>query len=206
MKALLLLISARLAFGFSTEDIQLRQLVEKSQQQLESIRELLKVSQQDAKTQEAAKKSLEKLSAGIDQSIGAFQGTKAYDQALLQLQAEDLKEQTKRGGAKPGPEKERYLKFQTQTLQANADSLEQVKKLEDSLKTAGQGFIPKLQSQAQLGNWQTSARISAQLGELLSAIHGLRQDIKGTNILDTLVEGADAQNQKQREAETNAKR
>lgn len=209
MKALALFtcfICAPLAFALSTEDIQLRQLVEKSEQQLQSIRELLKVSRQDAETQEAAKKSLEKLSAGIDQSIGAFQGTKAYEQALLQLQAEELKEQAKRSGTRAEPEKKRFLEFQNQTLQANSDTLAQVKKLEDSLRTAGQGFIPKIQSQAQLGNWQASARISAQLGELLSAVHGLRQDLAGTNTLGVFVNSADAQNQKQREAESHAKR
>jgi hypothetical protein len=52
-------------------------------------------------------------------------------------------------------------------------------RLAEALTKADPGFVPKLQTQAELGQWQTNVRISAKLTELLSSIQGLRRDLRG---------------------------
>ena len=188
----------------STDSFQLQQLVNTSKQQLKSAKELLDYGKRDAEYLEKSSRVLEKLSAGIDRSIEKYQGTAIYEKALLKLQSEDLGNQK---AGKPALDieksKQHFESFQSESIKANLSDLTDQQKLSESLRTAEQGFVPKIQTQTQLGNWQASTRVSSQLTELLSAIHGLREDLSAKNQnpsgLAELVQGAEVQNQKQRE-------
>src|SRR4051812_23011094 len=80
---------------FSSESLQLQQLIEKSEQHLQSIREILQYSKRDSNSLDRAARILEKLSAGIDQEIEPFKGTQVYDEALLRAQSENGKPREK---------------------------------------------------------------------------------------------------------------
>lgn len=198
--------SAQSPLQISTEGMQLEQLIEQSQAQLKEISELVAYSKKDVASLETASQSLEKLSSGIGASIEKYQGTKAYEKALLQLQTETQEENQKQHDSEVEPrskDSERLLKFQDQSVKANLADLEAQQKLEGALNTAGQGFIPKIQTQAQLGTWQASTRVSTQLSQLLANVDGLRTELKAqsgaANGLSSLVKGAELQNERGRE-------
>lgn len=188
----------------STESLQLQQLVNTSKQQLKSVKELLDYGKQDTEYLEKSSRVLDKMSSGVDRSIEKYQGTAVYEKALLKLQSEDLDNQrTVKPALDLEKSKQHFSSFQSESIKANLSDLSDQQKLSEVLRTAEQGFIPKIQTQTQLGNWQASTRVSSQLTELLSAIQGLREDLRGKNQnpggLAELVEGAELQNQKQRE-------
>lgn len=203
----LFLVFAASAFSqmpISTEAYQLQQLVEVSKQQLKSAKEMLEYGKQDADALERSTRALQKLSAGIDESIEKYQGTAAYEQALLALQAEDAAKKDFNPGALDSKKSDaRFNTFQSQTVKASQADLIEQQKLSEALRTAEQGFVTKLHAQSQIGNWQTNTRVSSQLTELISAIHGLRQDLaeknQGRTILEEILMGAEIQNKKQRE-------
>jgi hypothetical protein len=180
----------------SVESLQMQRLITTAEAQLKSIRELLKASNQDAKSLDAASHSLEKLTAGLEKSVAQFQGTKEYQDALLQLQSD--------AGSKLKPD-ERQERFQKESVRANLVDLDEVKKLSSALKTAEPGFVPKIAAEAQLGAWQSNARISAQLTEVVSELRTLQSQLgggKGTELsgLAALIRGSEMQNEKQKEA------
>jgi hypothetical protein len=189
-----------------SESLQLQRLIEQSEQQLRAVSELIHYSKEDAAALDKASKILEKLSSGINESIEKYQGTDVYGKALLQMQSEALKEDAAKSAssrAPRDPDPERLKKFQNKSLEANLLDLNEQKKLEGALRTAPQGFIPKLQTQAQIGTWQANTRVSIQLSELLGTIDELRTELKKrdqtTDSLTTIVQGSDLQNQRQRE-------
>lgn len=192
---------------------QLQQLVNHSAAQLKATREMLEFSKQDSASMADASRMLQSLALGIGRSIQPYQGTKTYEQALLKLQAEDAGSGSEPEKNSPEAKKrraERISNFQAQNLSANRADLENQNKLETALRTAEPGFVPKIQAQAQLGAWQTNTRLSAQLAELLAAIHGLRADLNGKESrmgsFEAILKGSELQNQKQRDVSTHGLR
>jgi hypothetical protein len=196
------------AQGVSLESLQLQQLIDKSEQQIRTAKELLNYSKQDTASLEKAAAILEKLSAGIDKSIKKYQGTKAYEKALLEIQSKDDFERPQYDARRPDAKDphskafDNFIKFQHQSVSANLSDLSNQEKLEQALQSAEQGFVPKIQTQAQLGSWQANTRISAQLAELLSTLHALREDLlakdQNSSGMAALLSGSEIQNQKQR--------
>lgn len=186
----------------STNSYQLQQLVNTSKQQLKSAKELLEYGKRDSDYLERSSRVLDKLSAGVERSIEKYQGTAIYEKALLKLQSDDLGHQKQ---AKPTLEnsQQRFETFQAESVKANLSDLTDQQKLSEALRASEPGFVPKIQTQTQLGNWQANTRVSSQLTELLSAVRGLREDLNAkennTSGLAELLEGAEIQNQKQRE-------
>ncbi|MBX3023010.1 MAG: hypothetical protein KF799_15145 [Bdellovibrionales bacterium] len=196
-----------LAQPISTETWQLQQLIDKSEQQVRSARELIKYSQRDSQALEKAARLLQEMSNGIDKSIEGYKGTRVYEQALLQMQAQDQSAPSEKDRAKII---ERVSRFRAQSLKANQSDLQAQEKLEQALQTAAPGFIPKLQAQAQLGHWQTTTRLSVQLAEFISTMQntcdpqgGKDGSMKG---LAALLAGSEVQNRKQRESSSNGLR
>lgn len=206
-----------------TESFQLQQLINKSEQQLQSLKAILNYEKQDAASLEKASKILEKLSNGIDKSIEKYHGTEIYEKALLQLQSKDdfkktysdskqVKDQvlnSKNAAVQSSVngDFEDLVQFQKDSVRANQSDLSNQRQLQEALQSAQSGFVPKIQAQAQLGNWQASTRLSAQLTELLAAIHAMREELRvmrlnedHTNPLGVLIKGAEVQNEKLREA------
>ncbi len=178
----------------SAESFQLQKLINVSEQQLKSAKELLDANKRDAESLDKAARVLEQLSSGINRSIQEYQGTEVYNQALLKLQTDSLGKQI--------PEKGRLERFQKESVAANLADLEAQQKLAEGLRSAEHGFVPKLQTQAQIGNWRASTRVSAQLTELLTAVQGLKEGGSAkepTSGLATLLQGSEILNQKQRE-------
>ena len=207
----LLTMTAPAAFALmpiSTDSVQLQQLVNTSKQQLKTAREQLQYGKRDADYLEKSSRNLEQLSAGIDRSIEKYQGTAVFEKALLKLQSEGLDHQ---GSDKTSSENEKskqhFESFQSESVKANLSDLTDQQKLAEALRSAEQGFIPKIQTQTQLGNWQASTRVSSQLTELLTAIHSLSADVRANNLnsggLAELMQGAEIQNQKQQRGVTN---
>ncbi len=186
-----------------SETLQLQKLIAVSEQQLKAVGELLAHSQRDSASLEKASKILGELASGINQSIEKYQGSKAYEMALLQFQLEGLEEKSsdlEQATQKQSKKSERFMKFQNESVQANLSDLDQQKKLEAALRSTDPGFIPKLQTQAQIGSWQASTRVSTQISELLAIIEDLRSEIRSTNhgAFATIVQGSELQNDRQR--------
>ena len=176
--------------------MQLQKLIENSERQLKVVKELLETGKRDADTLDQASKILEKMSAGLGQSISQFQGTPIYEQALLKLQQENKQKLT------PAAAGARFDEFQKQARDANLSDLKQQQEISKALQTAGPAFVPKLQAQVQLGSWRSNVRLSAQVTELLASIQELRNETRSsfsTGVLSELVKGSEAQNAKLRE-------
>jgi hypothetical protein len=201
---------AQVSVPLSAQSWQLEQLIRQSQDQLQAVQEILKYSKHDTESLERAAKILDRLSQGIDQSIEKYQGTPIYEKALLQMQAEAAKQKEAPTPESPEKTNERFARFQSESLKANLADLDNQRKLGEALKTAGPGFVPKIQSEAQLGSWRAGTRVSAQLAELLTATHDLHEDLRAKNqrpsVLTEFLKSVEAQNQKQREVMANEPR
>lgn len=202
----------------STQNLQLQQLIEKSEQQIKELKDILSYKKQDAASLENASKILEKMSAGIDKSIEKYKGTEIFDKALLDLQSKDdfkktyaeskeirdlVHDPTMRASQKNFDDS---VKFQKESVRANQSDIVDQKQLQQDLKSAQPGFVPKLQAQAELGNWRASTRMSAQMTELLASIHTMREELRAlrlkeekSDVLNMLITGSEIQNQKLRE-------
>lgn len=189
---------------------QMERLIRSSEKQLEAARELIQHAQQDTANQQRALSLLEQMSKGIEQQIKPLQGSPMYDQALLKLQ-EDPAGSLHAASAPPSGEseeqarkRENFTQFQAQSHRADLEDLANRDKLAEALIKAQPGFVPKLQTQAELGQWETNVRISAKLTELLGAIQGLRHDLRGQRNNDTpegfglFLSGANEQSKKLR--------
>jgi hypothetical protein len=208
LKVIIYLIGALVALPvsaqvpLSAQAWQLEQLIQQSQEQLKTVQEILKYEKHDTESLEKAAKILDRLTAGLDDSIEKYQGTPVYEQALLQAQTESARAREAPTPEPPQKTTERFLHFQSDSLKANRADLDNQRKLDEALKTAGPGFVPKIQSEAQLGAWRTGTRVSTQLSELLTATRDLQNELNSKNqpgVLDQLLKGAEVQNQKQRE-------
>lgn len=210
MKSLTLLLVAlsvsQLCLAVGTDSIQMQMLIEASQQQLKIAQEQLKQAKQDAKSIDRAAGTLDQLAKGLDQKIQSLQGTKVYDQAILKIQ--------ERGALRVGAEalpnetdaqaesRKNFNQFQQQSHRANQEDMVTHDQISKALNEAAPGFVPKLQAQTQLAQWQSNVRISSQLTELLAAIQGLRQDMRGSNQIgeprgfDVLLSGLEKQREK----------
>lgn len=206
---------------FSAENVQLQRLINKSEEQIKSLKQVLKYSKQDAASLEKAARILEEMSSGIDKSIEKYQGTKTYEKALIELQSKDDFKSTYADSERMRNQYAKQevggqdaldtafvdlVKFQKESVKANASDLSDQEKLQQALLSGQQGFIPKIQAQAQLGSWQANTRVSSQLTELLAAVHAVREELRALRLnegnssaVGTLVNGAEIQNQKQRE-------
>ena len=167
------------------DSVQMQRLIRTAEHQLEVAREMLKQNQQDSANQERVLAILEQLSKGIEMQIQPLQGSTVYDQALLKLQ-EDADGALKQSAIPRAGEtdeqakaRENFVQFQMQSHKADFEDIVNRNRLAEALAKAPPGFVPKLQTQAELGQWQTNVRISAKLTELLSAIQGLRRDLRG---------------------------
>jgi len=184
------------AIPLPNESLQLQQLIEQSQRQIEEAKKLVESSKADVKAGERAAQVLDQLASGLDRSIEQFKGTRAYEQALLQVQADRAKPAEKNPREKEKKDSEDYDRFQRETLNANKNDLADQEKLEQALQTAEPGFVPKLQTRAQLGSWQANTRTSAQMSELLAAVRDLKEEVRSQKSEGpaTLMRGAEALN------------
>lgn len=218
MITLIILISLKVfaQVPISTETLQLRELINNSEQQISALKEILKYSKQDAISLDNASQILNKLSSGINQSIEKYRGTETYEKALLELHKKnnfkntfaDSQELRQNLDISKNANKQTYndsIKFQKESVRANESDLKQRSELQAALITAQPGLIPKIEAQTQLGIWQTNTRMSLQMTELLASIHAMREELRilrlkenqGNN-LNTLVQGAEILNQKQK--------
>ncbi|MCB0357000.1 MAG: hypothetical protein KDD40_08340 [Bdellovibrionales bacterium] len=203
-----------------TESIQLEQLIHKSEEQIKNLQQILKYSQQDALALDKATKILTEMSEGINKSIEPYKGTEVYNQALLELQQKNefenvywdsqriresipLKNKNIRSNEKHFVD---LVQFQKESVKANREDLSHQSQLEKALGTAQLGFIPRLQTQAQLGNWQANTRLSTQMTELLAVMHAIREELRAmrsrenqNDYMGLLIQGSEQQNKKLRE-------
>lgn len=208
----------------SPQSLQLQQLIEKSEEQIESLREMLKYEKRDSESIKNVSVMLQRLSSGIDESIEKFQGTEAFSKALIDLQSKsdfkktysdsmEIRERNRPAIEKNGQgtsvknDFDDVISFQKRSVQANNSDLSRQSVLQKALQTAQPGLVPKIQVEAQLGSWQASTRVSAQLTELLSAIHAMREELRSmrmkdenSNILQLLVNGSKMQSEKLQQA------
>ncbi|MCB0361880.1 MAG: hypothetical protein KDD35_04125 [Bdellovibrionales bacterium] len=204
----------------SPQSMQLQELIQQSEEQIKSLHEILKYNKKDSATLDRAGVMLQRLSSGIDQSIEKFQGTESYSKALLELQSKDdfkktysdsfemresigLMDSKSDQKALDKDEFKDVVDFQKNSVEANSKDLNRQLVLQKALQSAQPGLIAKMQVEAQLGTWQSNTRVSAQLTELLAAIHAMREEMRamrmkdgGSDILEMLVNGANIQNQK----------
>lgn len=204
-------LNASAQIPISPESYQLQQLVQTSRQQLNSIKELLENGRHDSELLEKSAHSLKQLSSGLDRSVEKFRGTAIYEQALLKMQSEDLAiKNSNEREADLNQLKRRFERFQSESIKANLSDLTDQQKISESLRSAEPGFVSKLETQSQLGQWQATTRVSAQLTELLAAVRGLREDLRANGGagggLAQILAGAEMQNQKQRETMSHGNR
>lgn len=193
----------------SAESMQLRILINKSEEQIRALNEMVKYGQRDSDSLEKASKILNELHAGMDRSIEKYQGTKTYQKALMKLQSQDDFKRTYSDAAeqrqrRSQPADLNQIEFQKQSVLANQEDLAKLEDLERTLKSAEQGLVPKIQAQAQIGSWQANARVSAQMTELLSSIQAMREEMRGrqessADPLSLLLKGTEALSNKQSE-------
>ncbi len=209
----------------SADSFQLQQLIQKSEEQVQLLREVLKTSRQDSDSLHRAQQILESLSEGLDQSIQEYQGSPLYHKALLEMQKEEgfvrtfedgrrVRQWTaERGSVGIGEELaeaefDNFVQFQKQSVLANEEDLRTQMRLQELLAVAPPAVVPKIQTQAQIGSWQSNTRVSAQLTELLGAIQAVREELRAQRLkagssdgLNTLIMGSEMQNQMHRERE-----
>lgn len=203
----------------TTEMFQLQELIEKSERQIESLNEILKYSKNDSASLEKAVLLLEKMNAGLDQTISSFEGTETYDRALVEIQSkekffdnysdrEKLVEEISAQIGKKGMDElsADRIDFQKKTVQANRADHQRQKILKEELKTAEPGLVDKIIAQAELEQWQTNTRMSSQLAELLASIGVIREELQlwrlkqeSSGASNKLLLGAEAQNRKLKE-------
>jgi hypothetical protein len=197
-----------------SDSVLLQQLVVRARQQVESLREIVKYGKKDSDSMDRVRASLGQLTAGLNQTVEKFKGSKAYNQALLELQkkqeyqntfkdSENVRTQIPAESQKPPENIADGIQFQKQSVQGNEADFQQQNKIQAALSTAQPGFIPKLQTQVQLGQWQTDIRLSTQITELLAVIHAMREELHllrakqdDQNGLSRLLSGAEMQNEK----------
>lgn len=210
------------------ENIQLERLITNSEQEVKSLRELIKKGEADTQILERAATVLEKISTGIDKSIEPYQGTELFTQALIQSQSSDdfsrtfsdvktlnklsaeLESQAKiKNPKEKGNDLESVIgdiaKFQKESVKANSEDLENQSKLRNTINTAPPGFIEKVRAEIEINNWQTNTRLSAQMTEMLSVMHAIREELRlnrakneSANPLESLIIGSDQQNEIQK--------
>lgn len=207
--------------SIGSENIQLQQLIEKSAEQIKALKEILSYKKQDEASLNKANEILEKLTMGIDESIEKYQGSEAYEKALLDVQAKDdfkntyseskkLRDQSpKKDVATEMENKKAFdenIQFQKDSVRANQTDLKYQQQMQQDLQTAGPGFVPKLQAQAQLGNWKSGTRVSTQMTALLAEIAAIREELRimrlnqqGSDALSVFISGSEIQNQKLKE-------
>jgi len=214
---LFILAISQVPSPISLDSVQLQQLVNKSEQQLKALREILKTSKSDADSLKKASAILDRMSKGIEKSIDAYQGTAAYDQALLEIQkknefarsfkdTEAVRKRIPKDRSESGSQDEldaafeELKRFQRESVNANDRDIEHQAKLQKALSEADPGFVPKIEAQAQIGNWQASTRLSAQMTELISTIHAMREELRALRMARTsdhgigsLIRGAEMQ-------------
>jgi hypothetical protein len=180
---------AQASLPLSTDSLQLQALIKTSQEQLALIKQLLEQGQRDGDTLNRAMLALNKLAQGVDRSIEKYQGTEAYQQALLMVQSQG--------------QPEHFDRFQRATESAARADLDAQEKLNKALLTAEPGFVPKIQAQAQIGAWRSNTRLSAQLAQLIAEVRELRAEMQGRGKsafdFSALIKGSEYQSQKQRE-------
>lgn len=212
----------------STDTVQLQQLVNKSEEQVQQLKAILEYQQQDGANLARASQILEKLTDGLDRSIRQYEGTKAYADALVELQKDndyaltysDSSRVRSQLPGRQGPKSlaaknlserdyESIVKFQKESVKANESDLDQQQKLEQALSVGQAGFVPKIEAQAQLGSWQTNTRVSAQLTELLSTMQAMREELRAlrdkdqaSDAMTELIKGSEIQNERQRKDKT----
>lgn len=178
--------SSALAQTAGLDSIQMQRLIEATQQQLKATEKLLAEAQRDSASLEKASSLLDQMAKGIDHEIKPLQGTPIYNQALLKLQNEpsgavkSAAEPVAGESEEQGRVRQNFTHFQEESHRADMEDMANQGQISEALINAPPGFVPKLQTQAELGQWQTQVRISAQLTELLAAIHGLRKDLNKT--------------------------
>lgn len=182
---------------------QLQQLIQKSEQQIELLKEVLKTSQQDAQIMTRVSQALDELTRGIDSSIQKFQGTPEFLEAMNSLQAERYRVSTRQMKDHRGEGVE--ARFTDQSLRANVEDLKIQMKLQETLSAAPPGFVSKIHAEGQLGAWQTATRISAQLAELIEISRAIRDELEAQkrhanaiSLFNHLVKSADVQNEQLR--------
>jgi hypothetical protein len=220
--ALIFLSLPIMARSADLNSLQLQQLISNSEKQIEELKTILSYTKQDSSALEKAGKLLESLTAGINQTLAQYQSTEAYQKALVELQSKDSFGSTYSNAKKLNdslPEEiqdkgefKNLIEFQKQTVQANQVDVSNQAALQEALKTAQPGFIPKLQTQTQIGNWQTGTRLSTQMTELLSTVEAMRQELRlirlkeQQNGISALLKGSSLQNERQREVKFNGLR
>lgn len=213
---------AQVKLPIGTDFVQLQKLIAISQQQIDSLKEIIAYKKVDSRSIEKATEILQQLALGLDKSIEKYQGTEIYEKALLDLQSKDdfqrtyresqkLRELAPRRGGEDQVATEKFfeelIQFQKESVKANQSDLGEQKELQDALVSAQPGFVPKIQAQVQLGNWRTSTRVSTQITGILAEMHTMREELRilrlkedGSNALSILVNGSESQNKKLREA------
>lgn len=211
-----------------TQTLQLERLIGSSEQEVESLKEMIKKGDVSQQTLERAARILESISLGIDKSIEPYQGTKLFTEALVKSQASDeflrtyadvktlnelnpkISEKDKTQNLKQSAEDELFKElifFQKESVKANDEDLKNQAKLRAALNTAPPGFMDKIRAEIEISNWQTNTRLSAQATELLAVMHAIREELKLSrtksdetlNPLSALILGSDQQNEIQKE-------
>lgn len=185
----------------SPSSLQLQKLVLTSEQQLAELKAIAAHSNHDAQTLERVRDLLERLSAGLEQTLEQYRGTSAYQEALAQ--AQQMRQQAApkpKAGDTAALQRRSFLE---QSLQANQAETALQNKIEAGLAQAPPGFVTKLHAQAQVGAWRTGTRLSLQLSELSEQIEALRESLEHGRPRDgglsELLRGSDELNRRQRE-------
>ena len=208
----------------SADSIQLQSLINKSEQQIQTLKIILDQTKKDTKTLERVAATLDQINYDLDQSLEQYRGTDVYNKALIQSQKmNDFKSVYEEGQKLREMQSlmshnieennvknyKNIIQFQKDTVKANQEDLKDQKELEDALLTAKMGFIPKIQAQAQLQNWKTNTRLSVQITELLATLHSIREELRAMRLKDSdkdligiLIKGSEQQNQKLRNKES----
>lgn len=215
---LFLAIIGQMPSPVSLDSLQLQQLVNQSEEQLKALKDILSSSKADNDSLRKASGILERMSNGIEKSIEAYQGTPAYEQALVEIQKKNdfsrsygdtgrVREITPVDHSIKGLQDELdgafedLKKFQKDSVNANVRDIDHLNQLQKALNEAGPGFVPKIEAQAQIGNWQASTRVSAQMTELIATIHAMREELRAMRMakssggLGSLIQGAEQQSQ-----------
>lgn len=181
----------------SLDNLQLRMLVEKSEEQLNEMKKLIKLSRKDAESLRDLANTAGKLAEGLDRHLVQFEDSSIYEKALVELQKENnfsstfAESENLRNKLSHRDESEHsqqgfdgFKEFQKRSVQAHSSDLKDLEQIQRELEGAPPGYLNKVQTQLSLRQWQTETRISSQMTELLATMKSMREELRALRLKD----------------------
>lgn len=148
--------------------IEVMAMLQQSQAQLDALQKIVNETQLSQESLKEVLRLTQQISQGINEALEPLQASRS---ANLGMSSHS------KPGEKLSPEQETQLfqKFQKDVTDANVGDLSDIQKLETKLSGAKAGQVPKLSAQAEIKSWESLVRVSLQLAQLTDELRKQRK-------------------------------